>query len=298
MGFADALKEKEKKQSQLTSIVSEDLERWMIGLNTLDEGRKPGFHPSNIFYTCPRAYILEKLLPGSTKEPIDPNTRAKFDIGHSVHAWYQNKYLGPIGTLKGSWKCSHCDKVVEGFMPKTHCPCISTECDTKCIWKSTGIERTCQICYKRPNEWLYQEPHVYSEEFGFGGHMDGIIVRNEQDYVIDIKTIETQAFSKLTMAQDAHKYQVNIYMWFSGIPRGFVLYVDKSSKGPLPFKEFMVKYDSSIQQDVRRKIDLIQKCETDKVLPSCEGKFCKCSKVPEDTWKPVVEAWQRGEVKI
>lgn len=303
MSFADVVKEnvaelpapktKEKKVVVAEPVVVEPLHAFLKDLDEVEDDRAPGLHVSSMFYVCPRQFVIETLNPGAVPDPIDSVTRARFDIGHAMHDWYQNKYLGPMGILKGAWKCTGCGKRFQGFMPKEHCDCKNpSRCEHDCIWpKKTKLGKICQLCPRRPNEWKFMEIWVRETDLGIVGSSDGIIDRGEE-HVLEMKTIDPDMYRNLTDAYAAHKYQTRIYMWLLGIPKGVVLYIEKSARGPRVAKEFSITQDPAVEQDVRRKVGIIKKAMADRVLPPCEGKrLCACDKIKPAVWEKALENW-------
>lgn len=209
--------------------------------NIKESSRAAGYHPSELYGLCIRRMIFSKLLPVGGGS-IEPQLRRIFDNGTALHSWYQNRYLGPMRVLYGSWKCKLCGKTTEGFMPAMPCD------------KCGG------------NGWRYVETGVKHEELGIIGHYDGELRINDKRYLLEMKT--TSAFDRLSKKpSDAHIYQTQIYMWLSGIPFGLILYIDKFRSR---LKEHVFPFDPTIEDDVRKNIGLVEKAWKKRILPAKE----------------------------
>lgn len=218
-------------------------------------GRDPFLHISQMYYMCPRAEVAITLT--GQKESITPALAAKFDIGHAMHHWYQNKYLGPMGVLIGTWKCVRCLKTFEGPMPET---------------------KGCQD--EHGHVWEYVEKQCVLPKYGIIGKTDGIIERGDGAWVMDLKTQDPYLFSKCTEPYEAHKMQVNLYMEALGISRGLVVYIDKSANDKnFPCKEFRVDKDQALLDSAYEKARAYWNALKTGEMPECtcpEKKKKKC----------------------
>jgi len=75
------------------------------------------------------------------------------------------------------------------------------------------------------------------------GRADAILCINNENYVLDIKSINSMLFRKLTEAKEENIYQVQLYMHFFGIKKAILLYVDKDQQN---LKEFFIDYDEAL----------------------------------------------------
>ena len=227
--------------------------------------RSIGLHPSQLYGMCMRSKMfVENLdlfegIPGVNtpfEESIPASLQAKFDIGHSLHHWYQNKYLGPMGILKGGWKCPQCKSVEEGFRPAIDC-------------KNCGCDK-----------WGFVEPFIQIPELGIVGHCDGIIDHGDGPWVLDIKTIDPDRFKNLSEVSMSYVYQVHCYMLALDIDRAVILYVDKSANYANPTKEFKIKKNNRIIRDIKKISEYYNESRTNRVLPEimCKNKTCTSAK--------------------
>lgn len=271
-----------------TTVISGLLEKYIVNRED-NYGVDEHFHPSSMYYMCPRLEVLKRVIPPELMGPVkhDVVTRAKFDIGHAVHAWYQNVYLGPMGILKGRWFCRACGFVHGSssepvFMPKT---CGKTLEDGS-------------LCDGSAFEYI--ECAVISEEWNIVGKTDGIITVDGTDYVVDIKTIDPDLFKKLSSPWPSNTFQIQIYMWLFGIKKGILLYVDKSSNGPSPVREFLIEHSSKTVNDACGRITSFNMAMQTRSLPVCmcpeKGRFSDtCSDVEKSVEVlKAVDSWRKG----
>ena len=272
MSFADLVsKHTKKKVVGGGDLVVEPLMAFLEKAGSFDSGeRGTALHASQMYYFCPRAGVLAVLAP--PVKTVDATLQAKFDIGHAMHAWYQNRYLGPAGLLKGTWRCTRCGKAKLGLMPRMHCECHGP-CE-ECIWPlAARLEKACQLCYRTPSSWEYLETKLAWMEAGIVGKCDGILDKsgsiklNPEDAVLEMKTITPDLFKGLKDAKDQHKYQCRLYMKMTGLRRGVVLYIDKSADDKVPVKEFEVAYDEADAQDAFDKAKMYRTALADHKLP-------------------------------
>lgn len=257
MSFSDLVKAAKKRGDQ--PVVGDALKTFLENKCAKPSLRAPGYHVSSLYYMCPRSVVLQRVL-GVSGSPPSAILQAKFDIGHAMHAWYQNKYFGPMGILWGRWNCSSCgDMIRNSFMPEVPCDCENS----------------------RIAVWEYVETRVFCQGLNIVGHCDGIIDRGDGDqYVLELKTMDPYLFSKLKEPQEAHKCQVRWYAWMQGIDKGLIVYIDKSANGKDPIKEFVVKHDSETIEMVRAKIMTCERAFADKTIPerTCDNKSCAKAK--------------------
>jgi hypothetical protein len=216
-----------------------------------DYAKDEFYHVSSLYYMCPRCELYQRVLPPEmfAGEALDAVTRAKFDIGHAMHYWYQNKYLGPMGVLKGTWECVRCDEKRNGFYPKLD----SSKCH-----------------HGGKHRWEFVEAHVFSEEWEIKGKYDGLLDFGDgEEIVLDIKTSDPDWFKKMKKPWDSAVAQLQVYMWLLGVHKGVLLYVDKSANGPVPVKDFKVEFDPSAVEDAKGKISEIRLGLTSHTLPDC-----------------------------
>ena len=67
--------------------------------------RKPGLHASGLYDVCARRNVLMTVY-GSHTTPHTAGNYFTFDVGHALHYWWQERYLGPKQELWGDWMCT------------------------------------------------------------------------------------------------------------------------------------------------------------------------------------------------
>lgn len=245
-----------------------------------DYSKDSYFHVSSLYYMCPRCEVYKAVLPPDKlpSDRLDAMTQARFDIGHAMHYWYQNKYLGPMGVLKGKWRCRRCHNVVNGFMPTTTCE------------KCAGEGR------KRVKDWEFDETVVLSKKWNIKGKIDGILAPDGEEYLMDLKTCKPSLFSKLQKPWPSAIFQVQVYMWLLKIQHGVLVYIDKSADGSVPAKEFPVEYSLKTVNSVKGKITAFRMGMESKSLPDCLcrersfGLTCSMIEAQEGTTE-LIEKW-------
>jgi len=187
MSLAD-LVQKVHGQSKLSALIDQFLEQ------SPGDYREPGWHPSEFCGMCPRKFILNRLVgPEKSKKP-SPSLQRIFDVGTALHAWYQNRYLGPMGILWGKWRCEKCGYITWGYMPSSV---------------------SCGGCGQKPL-WDYREVPVKANLPGrvghpIVGHSDGIVKIGTKHFLFEFKTINDGGFTWQKKAKDAHVAQARIY---------------------------------------------------------------------------------------
>jgi len=242
----------DKPKGKRESILVDRLVEYLDELDD-DYAKDSFFHVSSLYYMCPRCEVYKAVLPPE-KLPsarLDAITQARFDVGHAMHYWYQNKYLGPMGVLKGKWKCRRCHSVVKGFMPTTYC------------------EKCTEEGRKGVKDWEFEETVVMSKKWNILGKTDGILVPDDEEILLDLKTCKPSLFSTLKKPWPSAIYQVQVYMWLLKIKRGVLVYIDKSVDGSVPIKEFPVEYSLDTINNTKGKITAFKLGMETKSLPDC-----------------------------
>jgi len=91
------------------------------------------------------------------------------------------------------------------------------------------------------------------------GRADAIISIDKENYVLDIKSINSMVFRNLTEPKEENVYQIQLYLHYFNIKKGILLYIDKDQQD---IKEFLINYDPNLVQsllknftDLKIKID-------------------------------------------
>ena len=75
------------------------------------------------------------------------------------------------------------------------------------------------------------------------GRADAILCVGSENYVLDIKSINSMIFRKMTEPKIDNVYQIQLYLHFFNIKKGILLYIDKDQQ---EMKEFYVEYDEAL----------------------------------------------------
>jgi len=75
------------------------------------------------------------------------------------------------------------------------------------------------------------------------GRADAILCLNNENYVLDIKSINSYIFKNMQAPKEENVCQVQLYMHFFDIKKAILLYVDKDQQD---IKEFLVDYDQTL----------------------------------------------------
>ena len=95
------------------------------------------------------------------------------------------------------------------------------------------------------------------------GRADAILCLNGENYVLDIKSMNSMIFRNLTSPKIENVYQIQLYMHFFEIKKSILLYIDKDRQ---EIKEFVVDYDPHLVQTLLSNFqDLKNKLENSQV---------------------------------
>lgn len=83
------------------------------------------------------------------------------------------------------------------------------------------------------------EVSIPSQEM-ISGRADAILSVNNENYVLDIKSMNSMIFRKLASPKEENVYQLQLYMHYFNVPKGILLYIDKDRQD---IKEFIIDYN-------------------------------------------------------
>ena len=75
------------------------------------------------------------------------------------------------------------------------------------------------------------------------GRADAIICINNENYVLDIKSMNSMVFRNLASPKEENIYQLQLYLHFFDIKKGILFYIDKDQQN---IKEFIINYDAKL----------------------------------------------------
>src|SRR3989344_1695973 len=82
------------------------------------------------------------------------------------------------------------------------------------------------------------EVNIPAQEI-ISGRSDAIISDGKNLYVLDIKSMHSMIFDKMTEPKEENIAQLQLYLHYFKVPKGILLYVNKNT---LALKEFLVEY--------------------------------------------------------
>lgn len=213
------------------------------------------YRVSSLVRMCPRQEVIRHRLKHEAVERIDHKLQRTFDIGSAVHWWLQNKWFGPWGTLVGIWKCSSCAKTFKGVMPMK--------------------------CCTDQRDFVYEEFSLEDKNYGITGHIDGVLATPDLK-ALEIKTCNSMQYQMITSkrkdAMEAHKDQLQLYMYLTGIKSGIVLYFEKDQS---MIFDFRYEYDQPRVDRILNTLQNTREAMRTGVLPPrelCPSKDCARAK--------------------
>lgn len=217
--------------------------------------RVPGLHASSLHSTCARReIIIEIAMTVSKKKMVIQEECQKAgstftqDLGHALHDWWQNNYLGEAGLLYGPWKCSGCLAAIEGLKPST-----------------------CASCGKKGG-FRYQEMSVHVKDgLDIHGHTDGIVVdipgmASSKHRILEIKTKSPSQYPTIHGPASQHVIQVHTYMKGLGLDEAIIIYIAKGKQcawtvrngmfkaGAPRVKGFLVPFDHELWAGIEKRV--------------------------------------------
>jgi hypothetical protein len=216
------------------------------------------YRVSHVIKLCPREEVLRYLYQIKRVDKVEATLRRTFDIGKAFHTLVQNDWFGKWGWLVGDWECTSCHKMFENSVnPKV-----------------------CDKCFQ--TNFFYHELTPASEEHGITAHLDGVLFVGGKKKVLELKTTNAMQFGLVANTnrrpQDAHKRQVNMYMFLTGIKEAVILYFNKNESTVHQFEE---KYDESLVQEMLSNLRQARDGMRTGVVPErkvCESKTCSRAK--------------------
>jgi CRISPR/Cas system-associated exonuclease Cas4 (RecB family) len=97
------------------------------------------------------------------------------------------------------------------------------------------------------------------------GRADAILCVGNENYVLDIKSMNSMIFRKLVEPKEENVYQIQLYLHYFNIKKGILLYVDKDRQ---EMKEFTVDYDEVLCKSLLDKFYALKDKVEKNVVPS------------------------------
>lgn len=97
------------------------------------------------------------------------------------------------------------------------------------------------------------------------GRADAILCVGNENYVLDIKSINSMIFRKMAEPKEENVYQIQLYLHYFNIKKGILLYIDKDQQD---MKEFFVDYDEALCKSLLDKFYALKDQVEKNVLPA------------------------------
>lgn len=144
--------------------------------------------------------------------------------------------------------------------------------------EGNSVHAKWQDMFKRAGIERGIEDRGYSELFDLYMTPDAIIEINKKLYVVEIKSSNTYSYKLMKDSHPSGTKQLQLYMHFLCIPRGFVLVEDKNNQ---EIKTFIVKYEPGQAASLVKRLydirDAKQLYQHNNTLPNrlCDSRTCK-----------------------
>jgi len=98
------------------------------------------------------------------------------------------------------------------------------------------------------------------------GTCDAIVAVDNDNYILDFKSINSSGFEYLDDAKPDHKLQVLVYMYYFKINKGVIIYENKDTQA---LKEFIIvaEENQDLMKQALNKIKYIDECIRNKIVP-------------------------------
>jgi CRISPR/Cas system-associated exonuclease Cas4 (RecB family) len=110
---------------------------------------------------------------------------------------------------------------------------------------------------------LTTEVSIPAQEI-ISGRADAIICLNNRNYVLDIKSINSMIFKKMTQPKEENVYQLQLYLHYFKIKEGILLYIDKDQQD---IKEFLVSYDENLVRSLLKDFESLRDKINKNIVP-------------------------------
>ena len=107
------------------------------------------------------------------------------------------------------------------------------------------------------------EVPIPSQEI-ISGRADAILCTEGQNYVLDIKSMNSMIFRKLQEPKEENVLQIQLYLHYFNIKKGILLYIDKDRQ---EMKEFFVDYNPELVEGLLDKFYALKDQVEKNVLP-------------------------------
>lgn len=254
------------------------IKNWMAALPASPTGRL-FLRASAVSGLCPREFVLNYWNPINNRW-FDPSSVFKMDCGTWFHGYLQNRVLGPMGIIQGTWiKRGHDEldvSIVEGYHPDPEGDTLRIHAGENPLWE-------------------YQEYQVWNGQYRIKGHIDGIICLDRMRWlqdnlkllkadfkkaltevlaipqgkkaILEIKSMSAfgyKAWDTPEQTPEYYKIQANIYQWLAGVDQTYFLLAERDM---FKIKGMTYKHESGWVKDSQRKARIVWESIRDRKLP-------------------------------
>ena len=216
------------------------------------------YRVSHVIKLCPREEALRFVHQIPRIDKVEAGLRRTFDMGKAFHTLVQNEWFGRWGWLLGDWECLRCRK----------------------MHRDTTIPKSCQSCFQ--SDFFYHELTPANEEHGITAHLDGVLLVGGKRKILELKTANSMQFGLVANTnrkpQEAHRRQVNMYMFLTGIKESVILYFNKNESTVHQFEE---QLDEAIVKEMLANLKLARDSMRAGTVPEqriCDSKQCSRAK--------------------
>ena len=233
---------------------------------------------SGIPMLCAREEVLCSKNQITRPNDIDAGLNLTFLNGTALHWAVQNKLLGPMGVLYGTWQCEDCAKLY-GVRPK----------DATDLQWALPMPKVCSAKGCKSIEFKYVEPAFVDHDLRLTGHTDGFLTIPGLPGmgILEIKSVGPRYAREVKVApQIGHLVQAHIYMMFSGLRWAKIFYWLKAEAGMSMLQEHHVDRDEEI---ITRVQDLIRSIWSGIETGELPERICANATCPRAKACPVTE---------
>lgn len=141
-----------------------------------------------------------------------------------------------------------------------------------CEWLNVGKyinsqeDSICKVIEQNGNE-----TKLYCEKYNMRFMCDGLVRYKGKLYIIEIKTESSFKFNNHLAPHQAHTIQATCYSMCIGVPRVIFIYENRDTCNK---KAYLYEVPKSMIEQVEHKIDYINKCVKDNILPARDVEKC------------------------
>lgn len=139
-----------------------------------------------------------------------------------------------------------------------------------------------QFIFKKAGLALAVEQRFYNKFLNITATPDVIIKFMGKKYVVEIKSVNTYAFTSMKKPPKAAVAQANLYMYITSIPQAIVLCENKNTQ---EIKLFKIEFDlDDVRQYIERRL-YVNECIAQRKLPKrlcgsvTDAKHCSCKEI-------------------